>query len=481
MRYEIKDIPTHLAKYYACNTIRAIDSIAITEYQLPLMERAGTSLAHCIRENFSDCKNIAIFAGSGNNGGDAWVCARMLEQLGIKSHCFYSKLPTTKDAKRAYEQYISGQGQAPIHLQNRPDLSMFDLIVDGLLGSGLSQSVSAQMHDIIEHINSQSCPVLAIDIPSGLNGDSGQPQGIAVEAQQTLTYVGLKPGLITAQGKDYSGHLLFDELTIPQAVYDRVSPIALVHPPSYDLNRRQDSHKGQFGTVWVVGGASGMPGAVLLAAESALRSGAGLVQLVTHSDHASYLPMYLPEVMTHSVFPPMVSGTLVLGPGLGQNAWSKTLFNQSLASPLVKVIDADGLKLLAKQPQYNTQWVLTPHPKEAAILLGCDTASVQIDRMGAAQQLAEKYGGVIVLKGCGTIITDGLTTYLCPYGNPALASAGMGDVLSGLIGGLLAQNLTLLQAATNAVYVHAQMGDQLFPHKGWGLQASDISKAYCFK
>jgi len=368
------------------------------------------------------------------------------------------------------------------------ELNSSDLLVDALLGTGLQRDVSGDWKVLIKQINQHRIPVLAVDIPSGLHADSGVVMGDCVRADRTISFIGLKQGMFTAAGVEYCGRALFDDLQIPADVYDAVEPSAI----RLDVNnacrlmpaaRRATDHKGKFGHVLVVGGGPGMPGAALMAALAAARSGAGLVSIATHSDHASQMVSQCPELMCHGVQSATELGKLlqratvvVLGPGLGRSAWASDLFARVLDTDLPLVVDADGLNLLAREKATRSNWVLTPHPGEAGRLLASSTAEVQHDRFAAARQITTDYQAVCVLKGSGSLIHDRKDNIaISTSGNPGMATGGMGDVLGGIIAALIAQGLELADAARLATWLHGRAGDMAAADGGErGMLATDL-------
>ncbi len=474
---------------YTAAGVRELDRIAIEEQGIPaytLICRAGQALRDCIAENWPNCRHINILCGAGNNGADGYVLARLLRETGRDVSVQYFSDPgqLESDAATAFEDFKAGGGEATAF---EGELNTATLQVDALLGTGLTRTVEGRWRQATEKLNAQPAPVLAVDIPSGLAADTGVIQGIAVQAQRTLTFIGRKRGLYTAQGVDCVGVVEFSDLDVPAAVYDRQPvPACLLKRPALGtlaVPRPRSSHKGDYGHVLVVGGGAGMPGAPRLAAEAAARCGAGLVSVATHADNASGLNAGRWELMVHAVshineLAPLLrrASVVVVGPGLGQSRWSRQLFEQVLDTPLPLVADADALNLLARDPLVRQNWILTPHPGEAARLLGTDTATIQQDRFAALEALRERYGGTIILKGAGTLIGDGRSLpAVCAAGNPGMASGGMGDVLSGVLGALLAQGLTSGAAARAAVCLHAQAADRAAATSGErGLLAADL-------
>jgi len=473
---------------YTAAGVRELDRLAIEEQGIPgytLMCRAGQALRDCITTHWPTCKRINILCGSGNNGGDGYVLARLLCEAGLDVTVQHLSDPAQLkgDAATAFADFKSGGGEATAFDGELKDAS---IQVDALLGTGLTRAVEGLWRQVIEAINAQSAPVLAVDVPSGLDADTGVIHGVAVQAQRTMSFIGRKRGLYTAQGVDCTGRIEFSSLDVPEAVYASQSASAclLEQPPLGKLAvpRARNSHKGDFGHVLVVGGSAGMAGAPRLAAEAAARCGAGLISVATHADHASGLNAGCWELMVHAVkhadeLVPLLrrASVVVVGPGLGQSDWSRQLFERVLDTNLPLVVDADALGLLARDPLVRQNWILTPHPGEAACLLGTDAATIQQNRFTALESLREQYGGVVILKGAGTLVDDGSLPAVCAGGNPGMASGGMGDVLSGVLGALLAQGLMPGTAARAAVCLHAQAADRAAAAGGErGLLASDL-------
>ncbi|MFB3089955.1 MAG: NAD(P)H-hydrate dehydratase, partial [Gammaproteobacteria bacterium] len=361
-----------------------------------------------------------------------------------------------------------------------------DVIVDALLGTGLDREVTGQWQEVINTINRCDIPVLSLDIPSGLNADTGRVMGCAVHAKATMTFIGLKQGLFTGQGVEYAGDVHFDKLDVPDGVLTKIvsmtKRITLDDLQSLLKPRSKSSHKGNYGHVLVVGGDQGFAGAARLSAEAAARTGAGLVSLATHADHAALITMEVPEIMAHSIknsieIKPLLgkASVVAIGPGLGQSTWGSSLFSKVLEGKLPLVVDADALNILAREPVSSDRWILTPHPGEAARLLNCEPRDIQSDRVSAASEIQKKYGGIVVLKGSGSIIADDEGNIsICSAGNPGMASGGMGDVLTGIIAGLSAQGLEKGDAARLGVCIHAAAADNAAVDGERGLLASDL-------
>lgn len=481
--------PLPLALYTAAQT-RVLDQCASEQWGLSiatLMARAGQVALSALKNHWPQAQTLVIFCGVGHNGGDGMVLAKLAVEHGYKVTLYQLGDKTqlaeaTSAALRALTDIDMPVSPLPAGL---PDC---DLIIDALLGSGINREVSGDYAAAIELINNQQAtPVFALDIPSGLNADTGQPHGQVVKAALTLSFLGLNAGLFTGEAADYCGEIVFDDLAVPHTLYETVEPIAQrLTLATFDYRlaaRKRTSHKGMYGHVAVVGGDQGMSGAVRMAAEASLRMGAGLVTVLTHPAHAAFINLNRPELMCQEVADAQAISALLadksvvaLGMGLGQREWGQSLFNAALQYTLPMVVDADGLNLLAKNPQHRENWILTPHPGEAARLLGWTTAQVQHDRYAAIQALHKKYGGVVVLKGAGTLITDGTAPiFVANVGNPGMSSGGMGDILTGVIAALMAQHVPLFEAACFAVLLHGIAADQVAALNGErGLLAMDL-------
>lgn len=479
----MQNLPLQL---YRAADVRALDRLAITQYGIPgfeLMTRAGTAVFTSIRRNYPRARALAVFCGGGNNAGDGYVVAALARSAGYRVKLFALTDPAqlSGDAATACRQFTD-QGGVTLRFSDGEVLAGIDLIVDALLGTGLDRPVSGVFAGAIAAINQSGLPVIAIDIPSGLHADTGAVMETAVKADRTLSFIGLKQGLFTGEAADYCGVIEFAGLEVPEAVYASVPISARLTRKSPWPPRKRCSHKGHYGHVLVIGGNLGYSGAARLAAQAALRTGAGLVSLATRSAHAQVLNMAQPELMCAGVetveqLAPLLekASVLAIGPGLAQDEWAKTMLDAALTWQMPRVMDADALNLLAQSPARKDNWVLTPHPGEAARLLAMSSAQVQQDRFAAATALQAQYGGVAVLKGAGTLIkSTGCLAVSCT-GNPGMASGGMGDVLTGVIAGLIAQGLDLATAAEQGVYVHGLAADSAAKHSGErGLAAGDL-------
>lgn len=472
---------------YRAEQVRAMDDYAINTLGilgLYLMQNAGAVSFQIMRKQWPKVNRISIFAGSGNNGGDGYIVAKlaMEAELTVKVLALAPPEQLRGDARLAWQAFQSAGGTIETFTINRcPEDG---LIVDGLLGTGLDREVSGQYADAIKSINRFNGPVLALDIPSGLHADTGFPLGNAVRADHTVTFIGLKQGLFTGYGQEYCGHINYASLGVPPAVQKSQQPSAeLIRVDDVDLPpRNQNAHKGNFGHVLVIGGETGYQGAALLAAEAAMRVGSGLVSIATRQSHASVMNLTRPEIMCHGVEHgdellelSQRATVIAIGPGLGQSSWGREMLNTIFQHDLPVVIDADALNLLAQQRCFRDNWILTPHPGEAARLLEITVREVQKDRIAAATAIQKQYGGICVLKGSGSVVFEKETLLgICPLGNPGMATGGMGDVLTGVIAGLLAQRLTLGNAARFGTIIHSTAADLAAKAGERGLLAGDL-------
>ncbi len=476
---------------YTAAQVRELDRIAIEEHGIPgqlLMQRAGAAAFDLLRARWPRVRRLAVVCGPGNNGGDGYVLARLAREVGLTPLVLSlgGAVNTKSDAMAARVECVAS-GVA-VHEFSSEQLNGCDAIVDALLGTGLEREVGDVWHAAIDAINNSRLPVLSVDIPSGLHADTGAVMGAAVRARMTMTFIGHKAGLFTGAGREYSGEIIFADLDVPAGVYAKVTPharrVTEKSLQGFLPRRERHMHKGVYGHVLVIGGDRGMPGAARLAGEAAYRAGAGLVTLATHPAHAAAINAARPELIAHGVASPdelrpllARANVIALGPGLGQGKWGHDLFGAALESKLPMVVDADALNWLAADPAMRDDWILTPHPGEAARLLGTTVEAVQADRFVAMRELVASYGGVCVLKGSGTLVSSLYidTIELCDRGNPGMASGGMGDVLTGTICALRAQGLSAREAARLGVWLHAVAGDDAARHEGEiGLLASDL-------
>ncbi len=447
-----------------------------------LMHRAATVISKYIRQYKPQPQHIRVFCGLGNNAGDGYLVASLLLQAKFRV-TVYSIAPIAKltgIALQAYKTYRKHAGK--LSNLNKINFGKSDLILDAMFGIGLNRELSQPYINAIRIINQSQCPVISIDIPSGIDANTGAIKTQAVKATVTITLIGLKLGLFTHAAVDYCGTILLNDLNIPAKVFQQITPKTYISQPTLLPARKRNSHKGHYGHVLIIGGDLGFAGAPRLAAETALRTGAGLVSIATRATHAHNLTANCFELMAHGIknsaeLQKLINqaSVIVLGTGLGQNTWGKMLFNTAIKSQIPIIIDADGLNLLAQQPMHNSNRVLTPHPKEAARLLNCPTVTVNNDRLQASTKIQQQYGGICVLKGAGSLVKSEHNCNLNTTSNPGMATAGMGDVLTGIIASLIAQGLSLSEAATTGVYLHGQAADLAVEKAGQrGLLATDL-------
>jgi NAD(P)H-hydrate epimerase len=481
---------------YSTRQVREFDRIAIETIGIDsfeLMQRAARAALTFIQAQWPAAAALRIYCGAGNNAGDGYLLAALAagQGLAVEVIAVIEPAALTGDAARAMALARDrGIGIEPLVAGAAAESGDCDLVVDALLGSGLARDVEGRLAEAVARINAAAVPVLALDLPSGLDGDTGQVRGVAVRAAATVTFVGLKSGLYLGAGPDCRGRLGFADLGLPPEVWDGAAPVMQRMAPA-DLGvvlepRLRSTHKGLNGRVLVVGGGIGMAGAARLAAEAALRAGAGLVQAAVDPDSVTSVMAGRPEIMCHGIRDLAEIGHLcaaadvvVVGPGLGRSRWAEKLTEAVFASDRPLVVDADALNYLAQQPRLRSNWVLTPHPGEAGRLLGWSAAAVQGGRDIAAIDLARRFGGVTVLKGACSLIAqvaenDEPSISVCDYGNPGMASGGMGDVLAGVLGGLAAQFGLTAAVCECAVLVHARAGDAAAGDGERGLLASDL-------
>lgn len=481
--------------------VRALDRTAIDALGIPggeLMQRAAAEVCRVARERWPAARRWLVLCGSGNNGGDGYLTAHLAHRHGLDATACAIVDPATLrgDAAAAWRTCAGSGG---VIRQFSPALlADADLIIDALLGTGLARPVAGDFLAVIEAVNASGKPVVAVDIPSGLDATTGFPRPVAVRADCTVTFVGHKLGQFVGEGPAYTGALHFSDLGIPGDVVDRagLSGQAVLRLfTAADLlpllpRRLATDHKGRFGHVLVIGGNTGFSGAVHLAGEAALRAGAGLVTVATRAAHAALLPLVRPELMVRGVetaadlAPLLARATLVaVGPGLGQDGWARAQLDTVLATSLPLVVDADALNLLAGSGVRRNNWILTPHPGEAGRLLGTSAAGIQRDRPGALRALLERHGGTVLLKGKGTLVgAAGRAPWVITTGNPGMATAGMGDVLTGIVAGVVATSSangvpatgSMADLAAAAAHVHGMAGDVAAEMGQRGMLASDL-------
>lgn len=470
---------------YRSEQIRRAERIAIDDLGLPglqLMRNAGKAAFVEFQRRWPTTEKLTVFCGAGNNGGDGYVIARLALQSGIVVRVYAISAPESLsgDAHVACRDFLQAGGEVERFTDESP--APDGVIVDALLGTGLNRPVGDDFSRAITAINASDCPVLAVDVPSGLHADTGNVLGCAVKADLTVTFMALKCGLFTGRAAEHCGEIVSADLAVPPTVFDGMEPAAHLLQKIPLARRSRDAHKGHFGHVLLVGGNIGYSGAIRLAGEAALRSGAGLVSIASRVEHSALLNIGRPELMCHGIEYPMQlhvllakASVVVIGPGLGQDDWAHSLLAEVLATGKPCVLDADALNLLARRndrPREN--WILTPHPGEAARLLNCPTNDIAVNRFAAARAIQSRHGGVCVLKGAGSLVVTSKTVDVAVNGNPGMASGGMGDVLSGVAGALLAQGLQPADAARLAVYVHGEAADSAAEAGERGMLAGDL-------
>ncbi len=501
---------------YTAGQSRLLDQIAIEQFDISgfnLMRTAATVAFNTLMEKWPQTRHVQVFTGSGNNAGDGYIVAGLARAQGLGTEVITLSDPTklVGDAKLAWQWAI----QQKVIITAFSDFNTehetshaHPVVVDALLGTGLDREVRGDYAKAIKFINATSSPVLAIDIPSGLSADTGECLGIAVVASTTVTFIGVKQGLLTNQAGDFVGELIYHDLDVPEKVFSSESsptPSAVridIHfAASMLIPHAAASHKGSHGHVLLIGGDYSFGGAIIMAAEAAQRTGAGLVSVITRSCHRTALLARRPEVMVLGTEDESAqierqisrATVIVVGPGLGRSQWGHDLLQLALTAQLSRsiplVVDADALHLLAEEKQQASaekgtglkrdNWILTPHPGEAAALLDSSTTEIQRDRFAAVRELGSTWGGVCLLKGNGSLLCSGnkprQKVFLCSEGNAGMATAGMGDVLSGIVGALLGQGLSLEQSLSAAVCIHGEAADLCMQASGQrGMAATDL-------
>jgi hydroxyethylthiazole kinase-like uncharacterized protein yjeF len=478
---------TVFSPVYRTAEIRAIEN----KTSSGLMERAGLAAAQIARDlSSARGHDVLVVAGPSNNGGDAFVVARHLKSWWAKVDVVFAgdveKL--SAEAKAALAAWRDSGGTV---LTAIPANRKWDLAVDGLFGIGLQRELVGEFAALVQTIDNIVAPVLALDVPSGLDADTGRVWGCAVRADHTATFIALKPGLLTLDGPDYCGQIHLCPLDVNAAVicepHGAVIGSDIIHNslPA----RHANSHKGDYGNVGIVGGARGMTGAALLAARAALKLGAGRVYVgLLDGNTPAYDPVQ-PELMLRPINEVLTLplSCIAIGPGLGQSPDAHYVVKAVLQTALPLVVDADALNLIAASTtlqqaagQRAAPTLLTPHPAEAARLLGCTTAEIQADRVKAACEIATRYRAFTVLKGSGSVsaLPDG-KWFINTTGNPGMATAGMGDVLTGIIAALLAQHADAKSALLGSVHLHGVAADELVATIGGpvGITAGEVITA----
>lgn len=465
-----------------------------------LMERAGAVVYNELRERWPESRRILVVCGKGNNGGDGFVVARLAATAGLP--VTVALLPGADqpegDAARAYARLQAVKAEQVAW--SKALLESHDVVVDAILGTGITGQLRKDVAQVIADINQSSIPVISVDLPSGIIANTGAAAGDAIRASVTVTFIGIKRGLVTGDAPDYCGELVTNDLKCGKGVFALVRAREFLYRFDNETRwlepRPKTAHKGMFGHVLTIGGAPGFSGAARMCAEAAARTGAGLVSLLTHPQHADYIAMQRPEIMSHAVSDKASmramksilskASVIAIGPGLGRMGWGKNLVamvedfcsSEFNTRDLKMVWDADALNFLAEHPRVNHARIITPHPGEAAKLLNMSVNEVQRDRFAACGKLVEKYGGVAVLKGAGTLVMSDANSSVVLAGNPGMATGGMGDVLTGIIAALLAQQVPMFEAAQLGVAIHGAAAEQAVQASGIrqerGLLASDL-------
>ncbi|GHC30657.1 bifunctional NAD(P)H-hydrate repair enzyme [Kushneria pakistanensis] len=484
------------ARLYSTRQVQVLDQRTI-EQGVPgfaLMLQAGQAALDEIMKRFPQARRLCIFCGGGNNGGDGYVVAALARRQGLDVQLLALRAPNQLQDEAAEAVHLARESGVTIDdwHQGVEIAKTTDVIVDALLGTGTRGEIRAPFDRAIACINAAPQPVIALDIPSGLNADTGALLGDAVEADLTVTFIARKFGLYTGQAPDVTGEIVLAPLSVSETTLTDSDYTGELLVPERLQNtlprRRPTTHKGHCGHLLVVGGQPGFGGSTIMSAETAARLGAGLVSLATASVHIPPALTRCPEMMVREARNGLDIEDLVdkatavlIGPGLGQGAWGQGLMQTVMNAAGPRLVDADGLHLLAAGygGERRDDWILTPHPGEAAMLLDCSVAEVQADRYQAALALHRRYGGVIVLKGAGTLVVGGEgpgECFISPFGNPGMASGGMGDVLGGMIASLLVQGVPGLEAAASGVLIHGLAADDAAREHGErGLLASDLA------
>jgi hydroxyethylthiazole kinase-like uncharacterized protein yjeF len=481
---------------YRAEQVREHDRIAIEDFGIPgetLMERAGIAAFDELRRTWPAARRLSIVCGPGNNGGDGFVLARHAAAAG-----YTVRVALLGDAARLHGAARTAHGRiGEAGLEAQPYaaeiLGGAEVVVDALFGTGLAREVEGAWAGCIEDMNRSPAPVVAMDIPSGLNADTGRVLGVCVSAELSVSFIGLKQGMFTGDARNCCGRVVFDDLGVPAALYERTGASVwradMASLQGILGKRRRSDHKGSFGHVLIIGGDAGFAGAARMAGEGAARSGAGLTSIATRSAHAGVLASQRPELMCHGIedlpsLAPLLerASVVVIGPGLGRGQWGRKMLGAALACSQPLIMDADALNLLAESPAENDRVVqpriVTPHPGEAGRLLGCSSRDIEADRFAAARAISSRYAATAVLKGAGTLVCEsGESIWVCAGGNPGMGSGGMGDVLSGIIAGLVAQGLSPALAARAGVVLHASAADMAAAEGERGMLAGDLMPA----
>lgn len=474
---------------------KAADACGVSMMQL--MSAAGKAVFYRLQALQPAPARIAVCCGEGNNGGDGYIVARLAQQAGYQVQVFALKANATvsnideSNAQKARQAWRDQGGSETPLTACEPEMA--DVVVDAVFGVGLNRALEGAPAQWAQCVNQSQTRVLSVDVPSGVNADTGDVPGAAIRATQTVTLVALKRGLLTGMAPNHVGQLCLEALGVGEAFQQQHQADWLRVDADESRTglppRAPCTHKGEQGHVLIVGGQPGMSGAVILAMQAALRSGAGKVSVACHPQVQSIVAGAQPEAMVHGVETAadlqalLEHATVVaLGPGLGQSRWSQAMFEQTLGSDTAanspRVLDADALNLLAQSGaqvlQSSGRVVLTPHPGEAARLLQTRTQDIAQDRFAAAQALRDTYGAQVLLKGAGSLVVTDNGSFVIERGSPAMASGGMGDLLTGLISGLIAQKAEPAAALLKGTLWHAMAGETAGNDNERGTLASDL-------
>lgn len=484
MRNITQNLPqfAYTAQQVKSNEALIAQSMGIEMYTL--MKSAAESVFSLLQSKYADCKRVQILAGGGNNGGDGYWVANFAHLAGFTVSVYAIKpvQGLTGDAKRAYQDYIAVGGQVVDKLDTSAEL-----YIDAILGIGFTPPLKHDLATFIDTINQQNKPIIAVDLPSGVDATSGELAESCIKASDTITFIALKQGLLTGSAQTVIGQLYFAGLNLAEPFMQMVTPNtkritgeanSLTLPP-----REKDSYKQKLGHVVLIGGEQSMPGAIRIAAEACLRAGAGLVTVATHPDNRGIVIQNRYELMVHGIEKPTQLEALlekadvcVIGPGLGQTSWSEMLWQGLKQIQCPVVLDADGLNWMSRELIPFNQLVITPHAGEAARLLNCSASQIELNRFLSVSKLAQLYHCCAVLKGPGTLVCEGTEIKINSSGNESMASAGMGDCLSGIIAAFIAQGMSIFEASQYGVYIHGKAAENACVNGMRGLLVSDL---YC--
>ncbi|AJI48022.1 bifunctional ADP-dependent NAD(P)H-hydrate dehydratase/NAD(P)H-hydrate epimerase [Francisella philomiragia] len=471
---------------------REIEEYAISQ-GLNLIENASDEIVKLICNKFDKQSKILVIAGSGNNGSDGIAAAIKLFSLGYDVDVYRVFPKGNPDNQNYYQEFL----KLKTPLDKLPDINNYDVVIDGIFGIGLDRDLQGDILELVKVINQNSKYTLAIDVPSGLGAFNAKVYGEAIQANETITFLADKQGLHTGDGLDYAGKVTVKELINSESIKLSQSEYQVYKKHIKDINldnilrKRKNTNKGTYGNLAIIGGNVGMNGALQLAGKSSLYSGCGKVSMIS-LDKDFRADMSTPELMTKSLedIPKNLNTflALVVGVGFDTTDDSRQVL-QLIIDNLTQsaIFDADALNIISTNQQIREKFIqlenkiITPHPAEAARLLGCTTKEVQDDRFVAVRALAKKYNSTVVLKGAGSLICKSDEIYINATGNQGMAVAGQGDVLSGIIGAFLAQDLDTLSASRLAVYVHGLAGDNIVKKLGGyvGIFPSRVAEEVC--